>query len=182
MALISRRRKRPSEYGASLRPTRAKGNERLRLGYYCKFKATNRVHATRTDSRIGESKLNGTNCGPFSMSNTACHVEDFPLVCFVCVHLSSVGLLISKAVYPYPCVHKTPVTFFQPLAEPLLRSVAPPTSREDSEGGGGDGCRSSTYALARSVLRVLSLCEALHAPSLPGSSVLSGLIQSHRWV
>eukprot|EP00904_Undaria_pinnatifida_P009758 jgi/Undpi1/5912/HiC_scaffold_2.g01186.m1 len=68
----------------------------------------------------------------------------------------------------------------KPQAEPLLRSVAPPTSH--SEGEGGDGCRSSSYALARSVLRILKLCEALHAPPLPGSSVLSRLIQSHRWV
>ncbi|CAM9841068.1 unnamed protein product [Ectocarpus fasciculatus] len=61
----------------------------------------------------------------------------------------------------------------KPLAEPLLRSVPPPS--EDSDGG--DGCRSSAYALSRSVLHMLQLCEALHAPQLPGTSVLHELIR-----
>ncbi|CAB1109387.1 unnamed protein product [Ectocarpus sp. CCAP 1310/34] len=60
----------------------------------------------------------------------------------------------------------------KPLVEPLLRSVPPPTEGSD----GGDGCRSSAYALSRSVLHMLQLCEALHA-QLPGTSVLRELIR-----
>ncbi|CAN0424172.1 unnamed protein product [Ectocarpus sp. 12 AP-2014] len=60
----------------------------------------------------------------------------------------------------------------KPLVEPLLRSVPPPTEGRD----GGDGCRSSAYALSRSVLHMLQLCEALHA-QLPGTSVLHELIR-----
>ncbi|CAM9687376.1 unnamed protein product [Ectocarpus sp. 8 AP-2014] len=59
----------------------------------------------------------------------------------------------------------------KPLVEPLLRSVPPPIEGSD----GGDGCRSSAYALSRSVLHMLQLCEALHA-QLPGTSVLHELI------
>ncbi|CAM9556352.1 unnamed protein product [Ectocarpus sp. 8 AP-2014] len=60
----------------------------------------------------------------------------------------------------------------KPLVEPLLRSVPPPIEGSD----GGDGCRSSAYALSRSVLHMLQLCEALHA-QLPGTSVLHELIR-----
>lgn len=78
---------------------------------------------------------------------------------------------------------------FQPMAEPLLRSIKPPYSHAKGNGNcsssssihGGDGCRSPTYALARAVLRLLGSCEALHAPCLPLSSVLAGLIERNSW-
>lgn len=65
----------------------------------------------------------------------------------------------------------------QPKAESLLRSVAPPTNIETDEDE-EHGSRKSIFALSRSVMRLLRLCESIYAPQLVGQSVLSGLTAS----